>query len=270
MVRERSQKHQQPLHPEVKQLLRSDGPACRKNERLRILPGGRDTGARAAAAEADVRACSVKDMEVQERERQRIAMDLHDGLGQALTLIKLELANATSLLGNLDVNPDAHASLLRARSKLQDALGELRRTVMDLRPSMIDDLGILPTLSWFFREMETTAPHIAIEKYIAVREVDVDAPLRITIFRIVQEAVNNIIKHAHADRIQVILCKAGSILYLQIQDNGCGFDLSAAGNLHCSRGGIGGMMRRARASAGECFIASSTGGGTRISVSWKC
>lgn len=208
---------------------------------------------------------------VQERERQRIAMDLHDGLGQVLTLMKLELMAATKLLATgMYTGSEAEASLQRLSGKLHYAFDELRRTVMDLRPSMLDDLGILPTLSWFFREFAASGADIVVDKDITVQEHEVPAALKIVIFRILQEAVSNTVKHARASRIRICFRKNGGILELFVEDNGCGFNFDRSSIFQRSSGGIAGIIERTQISGGEWSIASDAGHGTCIHVAWAC
>lgn len=206
---------------------------------------------------------------VQERERQRIALDLHDVLGQSLTLIKLSLEDTSRLLAANETS-EAAGQLQRLKLKVNDAFDEVRRISKDLRPSMLDDLGLLATLSWFFREVGTTCPDMMIEKDFDVREADIPAALRIVIFRIVQEATGNIIKHAHADCIRVKIGKTGGVLHFSIEDNGLGFDQAAMSRRSSLEKGLGllSMHERAELSGGECEIESAPGKGTRIRVSW--
>lgn len=218
----------------------------------------------------ELRRLSAMLLTIQERERQRIALDLHDVLGQSLTLIKLSLEDATRLLAANETS-EAAGSLQRLKLKVNDAFDEVRRIAKDLRPSMLDDLGILATLSWYFREVGATCPGMKIEKDFSVREADIPAPLRIAIFRIVQEATGNIIKHAHADRIRVAICRSGGILRLSIRDNGLGFDLAAMSRRSSLEKGLGlmSMAERAELSGGSCEIKSASGKGTQICVSWR-
>ena len=160
---------------------------------------------------------------IQEDERRRIALDLHDGLGQSLSLIKLSIENAARLLA-AGATDEASESLQQLIPRVKEALVEVRRVSTELRPSILDDLGILPTLSWFFREFEAACGHIAVEKAFNVAEHEVPVPLQITLYRILQEATNNIVKHAGADRVRVSLDRIDEVLHLLIEDNGCGFD----------------------------------------------
>jgi signal transduction histidine kinase len=162
------------------------------------------------------------------------------------------------------------ATLERLAPTVKSALAELRRISMNLRPSTLDDLGILATLSWYFREFEETCPNIKVDREIGVVEADIPQALKISIFRIVQEATNNALKHARADRIKVCLGGTGSGLELSIEDNGQGFDLAAAaGRRDFSHGlGLQSMKERAELSGGDYEFKSAPGQGTRIRVRW--
>lgn len=217
----------------------------------------------------ELRQMSAMLLSIQERERQRIALDLHDVLGQSLTLIQLSLEDTSRLLAANETS-EAAGQLQRLKLKVSDTFDEVRRIAKDLRPSMLDDLGVLATLSWFFREIGTTCPDMTIEKDFDVREADIPASLRIVIFRIVQEATGNIIKHAHADRIRVALSSTDGVLHFSIEDDGRGFDLAAMSRRNSLEKGLGllSMQERAELSGGNCEITSVPGRGTRICVSW--
>ncbi len=94
----------------------------------------------------------------------------------------------------------------------------------DLRPPLLDDLGILPTLTWYSREFQKIYPDIAIEPRLEVREEDVPEQLKVIIFRITQEALNNIGKHSQATHIRISLSRERNQLRLAIEDDGKGFD----------------------------------------------
>ena len=206
----------------------------------------------------------------QEKERQRIAADLHDGIGQSLSLIKLslELAMRQVRAGESSVAVELMQMLTL---KIKETMAELHRTTMDLHPPMLDDLGIIPTLSWFFREFEAAWHGQKIEKHIGIDECDVSVPLKATVFRILQEAMNNVVKHAGADRIRVSLQRNDGMLQLSIEDNGRGFDVAGASVGHDARRGFGlfTMKERARCTGGAFDMQSTPGAGTRISVSWR-
>lgn len=210
-------------------------------------------------------------LSIRENERRRIAADLHDGLGQSLSMLKLALAEAEQLFASGAVN-EAARCLHQLRLRAHNALDEMRHAAMDLRPPMLDDLGLLPTLSWFFRELEAASPGLRVEKSFGVPESAIPEALKITIFRIVQEAGSNIVKYANADLIRVRLEKRGAALRFSIEDNGNGFDpAEVAERVGSDRGlGLSSMKERAGLSGGDCMIESRIGCGTRIRIAWEC
>jgi signal transduction histidine kinase len=206
---------------------------------------------------------------VQEDERRRIALDLHDGLGQSISLIKLAIEKSAGLLA-AGAACEAGESLQQLIPRVEEALVEVRRVSTELRPAMLDDLGILPTLSWFFREFEAVCGGIVVEKTFNVAERDVPAPLHITLYRILQEAVHNIVKHASADRVRVRLERIKDALQLVIEDNGRGFDPDSAKWIKGQTRGLGllSMKERASFSGGTYLLDSAPGKGTCIKVTW--
>jgi PAS domain S-box-containing protein len=216
---------------------------------------------------------SARHLNIQESERQRIAVELHDGLGQTLSLVKLSIEEAAAT-GNYAASAGGSGrmreALERLRPQVKSALAELRRLAMNLRPSTLDDLGIVATLSWYFRELEAACPGIELERDVSVAEAEVPDALKISIFRIVQEATGNTLKHAKADRISVRLASGNGCLELSIEDNGRGFDPDNAAPLREPNQGLGlqGMKERAEVSGGRYRLRSAPGKGTRISVCW--
>jgi signal transduction histidine kinase len=162
------------------------------------------------------------------------------------------------------------ATLERLGPTVKSALAELRRISMNLRPSTLDDLGILATLSWYFREFEAACPKMTLDRDIRVKECDVPELLKIAIFRIVQEATGNALKHAAADRIRVCLSNERDTLELLIEDTGRGFDPAAAAGRRNLDGGLGlqSMKERAELSGASYEIQSAPGKGTSICVRW--
>ena len=154
--------------------------------------------------------------------------------------------------------------------KIRESVGEVRRITMDLRPSTLDDLGILATMSWFAREFQRVYHGIAVQQEIGLLEKDVPGPLKTTLYRILQEAMNNIAKHAQASRVDVALLKTGNFIELRIKDNGVGFDMEEVGARRGTEKGFGlvSMQDRASLSAGTCQIESTPGCGTAIRFSW--
>lgn len=213
---------------------------------------------------------SVQHLSIQESERQRIARDLHDGLGQTLSLVKLTIEDAGKSVSASE-NPKLKNTLERLSSQVKSALADLRRIAMNLRPSSLDDLGIVATITWYSREFAAGSPDIELECDICVQEADVPVSLKIPIYRIVQEATSNALKHAKADRIKVSLTSADGFLSLAIEDNGRGFDpRNAAGHRDFTHGiGLQSMQERAELSGGTYEFRSAPGNGTYIGVKWR-
>ncbi|NTV96131.1 MAG: sensor histidine kinase [Thiobacillus sp.] len=208
---------------------------------------------------------------IQEDEKRRIALDLHDGLGQTLTLIKLSMENILHLAES-KASEAVVESLREVVPRIKDALAEVHRVAMELRPPMLDDLGVLPTLSWFLREYESACAGVTVDKAINIAEQDVPGPLKITLFRIVQEATSNIVKHAGATRVRISLNRCDEVLHMLIEDNGCGFEpAKVACSDNTGRGlGLLSLKERTSHSGGIHQLDSAPGQGTRHQFWWPC
>jgi PAS domain S-box-containing protein len=209
-------------------------------------------------------------LSTEEKERKRIARELHDGIGQALSAIKFSVENSLRELRN---GPE-HAELKSLEAVIpltQKTIEEVRRIVKDLRPSILDDLGILATINWFCREFQNVYSCIRIIRKIEIHENDIPSPLKTAIYRILQEALNNVAKHSQADLVQLTLQKTDIGVGLSMHDNGTGFDLTEAISLKPSRRGFGlaSMRERAELSGARFHIESVDGEGTTIRVEWQ-
>jgi PAS domain S-box-containing protein len=221
------------------------------------------------ASQSELRRLAAQHLTIQETERRRIAADLHDGLGQSLSLLKLGIQEALRQMG-AGVPQKAVESVKQLIPKVAGALNDLRRVAMDLRPSTLDDLGLLPTLAWFVREFEIANPNTRIEQQISVSEKDVPEPLKLTIFRILQEAVNNAVKHSGADCIRISLHNEDDVLAFTVEDDGKGFDPGVLASRGDARRGLGmqSMRERAELSGGTYAVTSVVGQGTKVCVGW--
>jgi PAS domain S-box-containing protein len=227
-------------------------------------------GITALRARAKLRLLSSQLLKVQESERKRISRELHDSIGQSLAAIKFGAENVLTKMR--EGANQASISLLDALIPLvQNASAEVRRIHTDLRPSLLDDLGIIATISWFCREFEKLYSGLSIEKQINVHEKDVPDNLKIVIFRILQEALNNVAKYGKADLVRVALEGSDEQMELVITDNGQGFDLNQARSETVLEGGFGltSMKERAELSGGVFSIKSAKGKGTTVRASWK-
>jgi signal transduction histidine kinase len=142
---------------------------------------------------------------------------------------------------------------------------------MDLHPSTLDDLGVLATLGWFCREFQKIYSHIRIDKEITIQENEVSVPLKVVLYRLTQEAMNNIAKHSQADLIRLTLRKQETQIEWVIEDNGTGFDLEKILSSEGSKRGLGlsSMRERTQLSGGTFTIESTPGKGTTVRASWS-
>ena len=235
-----------------------------------------DMTERRAAEEAlresgkELRILSNQLLSTEEKERKRIARELHDGIGQALSAIKFSVENSLRQLGN----KADHSELKSLESLIpltKQTIEEVRRIVKDLRPSILDDLGILATITWFCREFQDVYAGIRIEPKIDIQEGDIPSSLKTVIYRILQEAFNNVAKHSQADLIRLTLKKSGNRIKLNIQDNGMGFDVAKIISLKPSQRGFGlaSMRERAELSGAVFDIVSTVGKGTVMRTVWE-
>lgn len=218
-------------------------------------------------AESELKLVSAALMTMQEMERKRIATELHDSIGQSLTALSFSVSNALSASERGD-RKGTRDFLEKLVPQVKETIAEVRRIAMDLRPTTLDDLGIIGTLSWFFREFRVVHADINLLSDIRLQEKEVVPALRTTLFRVVQEAVNNALKHSKASEITLRLWSTDSAIHLEIEDNGCGFSLA---NIQKGGGmgmGLKSMRDRAEFSGGEFRIESEPGKGTRLSASW--
>ena len=212
-------------------------------------------------SEQALRFLSSQLLTVQENERKRVARELHDGINQTLSAIKVGLE--TKLAGMRDNTPGG-ISLERIIDLVGSGIEEARRIQMDLRPPMLDDLGIVATLQWFTREFGEVYSHLRIELKADVKEDHVPDAIKVVIFRIVQESFNNISKHSRAKSVHVSLKEVRARIELMIEDDGVGFDID-----HTSKGlGLTSMRERTELSMGEFEVRSVPGQGTAIVASW--
>lgn len=214
-------------------------------------------------SEKQLRSLSLQLLNAQEKERKRIAQELHDGIGQIMAAIKFGMENILSP-GSQRKDPSVTKTRDTTIQLIRKAIEEVRRISTDLRPAILDDLGILATLGWFIREFESIYSDIRIERRLTIREEEIPDPLKIVIYRLFQEAMNNVAKHSQARHVSVSLAKKGNLMELAIADKGIGFDLEIP------RAGIGlvSMRERVELSGGKFTLQSTKGKGTVIWATW--
>jgi signal transduction histidine kinase/HAMP domain-containing protein len=199
-------------------------------------------------------------VELQEEERKRIAMELHDEVGQILTGLNLMLG------ADLSVFPAAQRERLEnARKLVNDLIGRVRQMSLTLRPSMLDDLGLLPTLLWHF-ENYTRQTAIQVRFHHDEIEGERFSPkIETAAYRVVQEALTNVARHAGVDEVTVQIWAIDGILHVQVEDEGRGFDSEGYPQTGGTFGLLG-MQERAISLRGNLTIDSQPGRGTSLLI----
>lgn len=214
-----------------------------------------------------LRTLSAKLVEAQEAERRAIARELHDEVGQALTAAKLHLQSISQRTLGDSVRP-----LAETIGTIDKVLQQVRSLALDLRPSMLDDLGLVPALRWYIDRQAQLGGFIARFSPEAMK-VPIPPDVQTASFRIAQEALTNVLKHAHAKHVFVELrqrtfAEGNGALELVVRDDGRGFDSIAAFE-NTARGesmGLLNMQERAQLLGGQFEIASSSKSGTEVRV----
>jgi signal transduction histidine kinase len=219
-------------------------------------------------SENRLRLLSSRLLEVQEQERKRVAHELHDGIGQMLTAVKFKVEDTLQQMAK--GKSRSREALETVVPVIRQTVEEVRRIQMDLRPSLLDDIGILATIGWFTREFQKVYTSIQIEKAIDLREEEVPDSLKVVIFRVIQEALNNTAKHSGANIASLSLRKSDERLELAIRDTGHGFDLDGVHSIESPEKGFGlsSMRERTELSGGAFSIESTIGVGTTIKAIW--
>ncbi|MBE9108172.1 PAS domain S-box protein [Nodosilinea sp. LEGE 07298] len=199
-------------------------------------------------------------LEAQETERRFLAHELHDEIGQALTAVKLNLHRLDRLIA-----PQLDAPLQDCLAIVDGALQQVRNLSLDLRPSMLDDLGLVPALRWYINRH---ADRSGLQETLVCGTIPHGLPTsaETACFRIVQEALTNIARYAHATAVTITVEQVDQTLHLTIEDNGLGFDVATVGRAKSEGTSLGllGMEERGKLIGGHLTISSSPGQGTCI------
>lgn len=214
----------------------------------------------------ELRLMSRRTLEALEADKQAVAKELHDSIGASLAAIKFSLEERLSSMKSV---PDVDTvSLEKIVSYLMYTIKETKRISSALRPTTLDDLGLLATIEWFCREFSTFYKQIRVTQEISIRESDLSDAMKIVLYRILQESLNNAAKHANPSSIHFTLAKKNGGVEMTVQDDGQGFELNSSlfTSDPLSGHGIEGMRERAEICGGRFEIQSRQGEGTRITV----
>jgi signal transduction histidine kinase len=220
-----------------------------------------ETFAERAALAADLstrvaREALARVVDAQELERKRLARELHDETGQALTSMLLGLR----AIEEAKTPEETREATVRLREQLVDTLHDVRRLAVELRPKALDDFGLVPALERLTATF-TEQTSIPVELEALLDDIRLPPPVEIALYRIVQEALTNVIKHSRASRVSVLLTRKRDSVAAVIEDDGQGFELEDVRD-----GGLGllGMRERIALLDGRLAVESSSSGGTSV------
>lgn len=220
--------------------------------------------------EEKLRTIQRRIIEAQEAERWRVARELHDGINQIIASARMRLCKVVDSK-TMPLNPAAREILTRCDKLLNKALEENRRIARNLRPVDLDELGFVEATKSLCKEVQSKNS-ITVECRIQGLNLRLDPAIELGLFRIVQEALSNVEKHAKAENVQVLIALDGGFLLLRIQDDGRGFDMPPNTSPFSKKGGLGlrNMRERATSLNGSCEITSKPNQGTVIMVRVPC
>ena len=212
-----------------------------------------------SAARSELKGLSARLVEAQENERRAISRELHDAIGQALTGTLVEMANLSRFVRAGDL-PAIAGKADDVKREIEQALSVVRNMALLLRPSMLDDLGLVPALQWQAREMSRRS---GLKVKITAENVPEDLPEehKTCIYRVAQEALHNARQHAGAQSVQVTVGVEGEAIVLAVRDDGKGFRVQDERGL-----GLIGMEERVGQLGGSIVIDSSPGAGTAVKI----
>lgn len=209
-----------------------------------------------------IRELSEHLQKIREEERSHIAREIHDELGQLLTVLKMDVSwlNKKVDTSNAPAIKEKFTDLLQM---LDTTVKTVRRIASELRPTLLDDLGLVAAMEWHLEEFEKRS---GIQKQFesAVADSQIVDSVKIGLFRILQESLTNVARHSQADVVKVSFEQKNGHLLLQIADNGKGFDINKTTSKTL---GLLGMRERTKMMGGEYHIISKPGQGTTVEVS---
>jgi signal transduction histidine kinase len=218
------------------------------------------------ASREQLRALAGRLQAVREEERTKIAREIHDVLAQELTRMKIDLSWLSKRLsvGLIDLDPQAVRDRLDTLNQLADTtISTVQKIAAELRPVVLDSLGLSAAIEWQAEEFQARTG-IHCEAVLPDEEFELDREAATGLFRIVQESLTNIVRHAQATQVDIVLELEDHNLRLDVQDNGVGFDETRMKDPHSL--GLLGMRERALLLDGKFEIRGSPGAGTRVSV----
>jgi signal transduction histidine kinase len=218
----------------------------------------------ASSAREELERLSARLMEIQEQERTRLARELHDDIVQNLAVLKIEITQARQSAAAR--SPELQERLERARSIADRTMKTLRSTMLLLRPSLLDDLGLVPALQWLVEDFQQRTG-VRCRLFDEGIEDALPEGVKTAVFRVVQEALHNAEKHAQPKSVEVRITQGDNEILASVSDDGAGFKVETAGNgSQKAQFGLIGMRERATALGGRLHIESAPGAGSTITL----
>ena len=215
----------------------------------------------------ELQALSEQLIGAQEGERKRIAVELHDSVGQSLSAVKYTLERGVLMLRG-PRPAEAAAVFDLAVRRIQEAAESIRAISRNLRPRILDELGAASAVQWFCRDFAQIYPSLAIVVDVKVEDGHVPGRLATVVYRALQELLNNVAKHAKARRVVVRLALEDNTLMLQVRDNGVGLE-SASEESRRHGSGLRNLRERAQMTGGEFSVTRAPGRGTLAQLNWR-
>lgn len=206
-------------------------------------------------------------LSAQENERRRIARDLHDSLGQAITSLMVGLR----VIEESSTQPEVQAQVRELRRIGSETHDDVRRLARGLRPAILDDAGLMPALERYLQELSTSQQVETSLDASCHEESRFSDSIETAVFRIVQEATNNAIRHGKAKHVRVTMRCDANYLYVDVDDDGCGFEITSSNKADRTNSPFGllSIHERACLLGGEAVISSRPGRGTHVHVKLK-
>jgi len=246
-------------------VLRNEGKAVRAIGAIVDLTKQKQAEAEISLAYERLRDLTLRLERTKEEERTRLARELHDEFGQHLTGLKLDLAALSKRLAKGKATSQSELiGKIRSMAELVDnSIQTVRRVASSLRPSILDDLGLVPALQWQAREFEARSG-VPCEATIgpSLSQLELDPDRATALFRIAQELLTNVMRHAHASHVRLVLHEESNCLLLEVSDDGCG--ISDRQYANPTTLGLRGMQERIALFGGRLNIHGSPGKGTTV------
>lgn len=210
-------------------------------------------------------------MSAEEEEKKRISRELHDGLGQLLTSIRIHVQNCMKdcdSSGSAEANRELKESLAAISEMTQQAMGEVRSICSALRPAILDDLGVLAAITWQCRQISSGYSNVSVDTRLDLSESIIPEGYKSVIYRIVQEGLNNAVKYSQTESVKISLYPKNDSIELVIRDYGIGFDLDKMRTEQGMGMGLMSMRERAESIGGTCEINAAEGRGVEVRASF--